>query len=374
MSRPSWLFSDGDLSSALEAYGREAERKISGLPDQALQSEDPDGIVSRLLDEYAVAPLQLDVDGVSKNVREIDVDVSRDPHRHIRDRSRPHFVKGYEFTCDYRYSGDSLLWKLKPSTYSSVLPAATVHGDAGERDGRVVLNASMAGNPDPEQLTREIDRELETIQKYIDWQSPQVSAFNTMLEGKLRSAVKVRLDRLKSANSLAAALGAQMMTGAPIPPRPTERPNSKQRSLPTPSRSQKEHDLFISHASEDKVAFVRPLAQALRNRGLYVWLDETELKLGDSLRRTIDRGLTASRYGVVVLSEKFFAKSWPQYELDGLVAREVDGVKVILPIWLGIKREQIVAHSPTLADRLAADAASSTIDEIADQIASVVRS
>ncbi|HYD12150.1 MAG TPA: toll/interleukin-1 receptor domain-containing protein [Allosphingosinicella sp.] len=53
-------------------------------------------------------------------------------------------------------------------------------------------------------------------------------------------------------------------------------------------------DVFISHASEDKKSVARPLASKLRRLGLTVWLDENELKLGDSLSRKIDEGLTKS--------------------------------------------------------------------------------
>jgi hypothetical protein len=82
-------------------------------------------------------------------------------------------------------------------------------------------------------------------------------------------------------------------------------------------------DVFISHASEDKDEVVRPLAYALQASGLGVWYDEFELRIGDSLRRKIDRGLVSSRFGVVVLSKAFFGRGWPEYELDGLVTRRV---------------------------------------------------
>lgn len=72
------------------------------------------------------------------------------------------------------------------------------------------------------------------------------------------------------------------------------------------------YDVFISHATEDKEEIVRPLATALVVRGLRVWYDEFELRIGDSLRRKIDAGLANSRFGVVVLSPNFFAKNWPQ--------------------------------------------------------------
>ena len=91
-------------------------------------------------------------------------------------------------------------------------------------------------------------------------------------------------------------------------------------------RSQVHYDFFISHASEDKEGFVRQLAETLEAKGAGVWYDEFTLNVGDSLRREVDRGLASSRFGVVVLSEAFFKKEWPQRELDGLVALETQGL------------------------------------------------
>jgi hypothetical protein len=111
-------------------------------------------------------------------------------------------------------------------------------------------------------------------------------------------------------------------------------------------------DVFISHASEDKGRVARPLAEALTSLGLQVWYDETTLRVGNSLRREIDRGLASASYGVVVLSPSFFRKSWPQKELDGLVSREELGVEIILPVWYKVSQSDIRRHSPTLADKL----------------------
>jgi Domain of unknown function (DUF1883)/TIR domain len=132
-------------------------------------------------------------------------------------------------------------------------------------------------------------------------------------------------------------------------------------------------DVFISHASEDKAPVARPLTEALQARGISVWLDDFELKIGDSLRRKIDVGLANSAFGVVVLSRNFFAKGWPQYELDGLVTRQVSGEQTLLPVWHEITKDEVVAHSPSLADKIARSTAQFTIEEIAQEIAEVVR-
>lgn len=137
-----------------------------------------------------------------------------------------------------------------------------------------------------------------------------------------------------------------------------------------PSR---EYDVFISHASEDKEAVVRPLAHALRDGGLVVWYDEFELRIGDSLRRKIDLGLAKSRFGVVVLSRTFLGKGWPNYELDGLVTRSVSGEQVLLPIWHEITKQEVINYSPSLADKVARSTATQTIDEIAAEIIELVQ-
>jgi hypothetical protein len=63
-------------------------------------------------------------------------------------------------------------------------------------------------------------------------------------------------------------------------------------------------DVFISHASEDKEAFVEPLATELRKRGLKVWFDKFELKVGDSLRhRSKNKGTGRTQGCTPVLTE-----------------------------------------------------------------------
>lgn len=137
----------------------------------------------------------------------------------------------------------------------------------------------------------------------------------------------------------------------------------------------KDYDVFVSHASEDKDSMVRPLAAALQAEGLVVWYDEFELRIGSSLRRSIDAGLANSRFGVVVLSESFFKKDWSNYELDGLVTRELaaGGRQLILPLWHRVTKDEVIQYSPSLADKLALRTADYTVEEIAAEIAGVIR-
>jgi TIR domain len=130
-------------------------------------------------------------------------------------------------------------------------------------------------------------------------------------------------------------------------------------------------DAFIAHASEDKEPFVRHLAVEL-SKECRIWYDDFTLRVGDRLRRKIDEGLAQSRYGIVVLSPNFFNKHWPQEELDGLVQREVNGRKVILPVWLDVGYPEVRGYSVTLADRMAARAEQG-LAEVVRQLSEVIR-
>lgn len=131
--------------------------------------------------------------------------------------------------------------------------------------------------------------------------------------------------------------------------------------------------VFISHASEDKDEVVRPLATALLERGLKVWYDEFELKIGDSLRRKIDKGLAKSKFGIVVLSRNFIRKGWTNYELDGIISKANTGEQVLLPIWHEITKREVIDFSPSLADKVARNTSTYTVEEIANEIADLIK-
>jgi hypothetical protein len=141
-----------------------------------------------------------------------------------------------------------------------------------------------------------------------------------------------------------------------------------------PSPDEKPYDVFVCHAFADKEEIVRPLVSALGDAGLSVWYDESSVAIGDNLRRKIDAGLVRSRFGLVVLSPAFFSGGWKQYELDGLVSLEVGGERqVILPVWHNVTAADVLAHSPSLAAKVARSTAEYSVEQIAAEVAEVAK-
>ncbi len=140
--------------------------------------------------------------------------------------------------------------------------------------------------------------------------------------------------------------------------------------MPKKQSAIKKEDLFISHASEDKDDFVRPLANLLRQYELDVWYDEFELSIGKSLSRSIDKGIANSNFGLIVLSKSFFNKNWTEYELKSLNSFEIENGDVLLPLWKDVTVKEVRKFSPYLADKFALTTKDS-IEDIAIKIIEV---
>ena len=92
---------------------------------------------------------------------------------------------------------------------------------------------------------------------------------------------------------------------------------------------------FISHAHADKARFVTPFAAALRNPGaVAVWVDEWEMKLGDSLvEKIFGEGLQAANV-IAVVSNHSISSKWVREELNYATVRRIKGKARILPVIL----------------------------------------
>lgn len=128
------------------------------------------------------------------------------------------------------------------------------------------------------------------------------------------------------------------------------------------------YDFFISHAWKDKEDFVNGLVSAAKEAGLDVWDDQSAIVWGDSIRQKIDDGLRRSFFGVVVLSPNFFERPWTQYELDGIVQRDLSGAGRLLPIWHRLTQDDVAAKAPSLAGRLALPTSTYSTTQIVDEL------
>jgi|GEM_PF-1356556 len=112
---------------------------------------------------------------------------------------------------------------------------------------------------------------------------------------------------------------------------------------------------FISHDSRDKDLIARKLAESLSSRLCTVWYDEYSLKIGDSLRETIEEGIKDAKKCILILTKNYLTNpGWGKKEFNSIFTRElILNEKIVLPIWYGVTKKEIYEYSPSLADTFA---------------------
>lgn len=111
-------------------------------------------------------------------------------------------------------------------------------------------------------------------------------------------------------------------------------------------------DIFICHAKRDKKYYISPFLKALEGTDITYWIDEGEIRWGDSLFSKICEGISKSRYILVFLTKSFLKANWAQSELANAFSLERQRGKVfILPLLVAPHRD-IFSKYPLLIDKM----------------------
>lgn len=114
-------------------------------------------------------------------------------------------------------------------------------------------------------------------------------------------------------------------------------------------------EAFISHDSNDKKDVAERIAVGLQKLMCPVWYDEYSLKVGDSLRDSIEKGIKEAKKCIIIISPNFLInEGWTKAEFDSIYTREIiEKNNVMLPVWHNVTKEQVYQYSPRLADKVA---------------------
>jgi hypothetical protein len=360
------LFAEVDADAVFAAQLERAKSEVNSLDEDFLLQVDDESYALRILSKVRVDPLHFKFDEAHISTHERMIPSEQHPgHKFFLEPGRSYSRQIIRYHLPF--DGDPGLLRCYPNPRIMWSMKVDVQGHEICFD---LVN--WGGKPD--EVKREADNIFGSIRQQHEHLAKQVEVFNTSAQSQILQLLAGRREKLKKDGDFVTALGL------PVKEPPSERAVNSSRQHRPPARpslqpkptAASSWDVFISHASEDKEDFVRDLAHALGAQDLKVWYDEFTLSLGDSLRRSIDNGLANSRFGIVVLSHNFFAKEWPQRELDGLVAKEVISGKLILPVWHNVTKEDVAAFSPILADRLAVSSDKGT-EQVVNEILNAIK-
>jgi len=232
------LFTDGDLSYALEQHVEKAAAYVDKIPqDQFIASTD-EQIVAHVVAEMAITPLELHVESKTLEQQEAQVDVSHDRNRAFFDQEGPFYVPGTRLTISIPYTGQPELWRIAPGHFWVTHPRANVRSPGKDGVGQIDIIIEHPSDVDSaEPVRRLLDETLREIEQCLAAQRAEVDRRNAELQPAIRQAIERRRRSLRQSTAIAAALNIPLKhrEGAPeVAPIPIRR--KLKRPLPSPPR------------------------------------------------------------------------------------------------------------------------------------------
>ena len=194
------LFLEGDGHAAMQGQLNGATTEIGKLEEQRILNTDPDALAQYFVQKYAVKVPTLDVDNLAAEHHERKVRVFDQFDRREFD------VPGEAYDIELPFDGDADVFKIRPNTFGSNPPVATVRGSS--------LHFTISGRAlEATAVKRQIDETVASIEQYLGWHRQMWQSFQTQLQVAVRQAIDDRRGRLlqqKGSASQLAGLGIKL--------------------------------------------------------------------------------------------------------------------------------------------------------------------
>lgn len=128
----------------------------------------------------------------------------------------------------------------------------------------------------------------------------------------------------------------------------------------------KQYDVFISHASKDKIDYIEKLVSSIKKLNVNCFYDTDVISWGDNWKQKILKGTDNSEFAIIVISKNFFDGDWTNKELNEFMKKQnQSGQKVVLPLLYEVTINEMKDRYPFLSDIQALKSADLSCDEIA---------
>lgn len=224
------LFSDGELSSALDAKLAGLKGTVYSIPREQFLATSIDTLVEHLLGPLTIEPLVLHEDQLQMDHAEAEVDVTGRFEYDVGRGGRVH-AAGHRLTFYLPYSGDSDLWRLRPNMWSTGMP----RGDVDPRRSVLAISFTNTTNTEPDRYKRDFDSALQSIRQMIGAQAQMLAQYHSGLDSRIRAIIGQRRVEVEKLHGLAAAFNIPVVKKAGMPEfKPVEMAKRITRPLPRP--------------------------------------------------------------------------------------------------------------------------------------------
>lgn len=195
-----YLFSDGDIFAVVEGRKKQIEEEINGLDRNRILNASIEDLCGYIEEKFRLQTPILHEEQAVADQNEGTVEVY-DTWRYARDREDgPLLLTGTIVDLTVPFTGDPELFRVRPSTYTTVLPIAEVRGST------LVFKVS-GRDMNPEQVKNELNSQIKTVNEYLGWLRSSTDPFNAGIRDLARTLIERRRQKLLADQNLVSALG-----------------------------------------------------------------------------------------------------------------------------------------------------------------------
>ncbi|MDP3695486.1 MAG: hypothetical protein Q8R42_05185, partial [Desulfocapsaceae bacterium] len=182
MVREDHLFSNVDWFSVERNQRENLAKDISSYNGDRLLNTSVDDLCDYFVEKYQIIAPTLHEDKIVVDQNEVEIDVSHDPMRGIRDRSRPFYIKGTEIEVTIPFNGEAEAFKIQPTSYTVNPPHAIV------RNQEIILKI-QGTNLSPESVQNSIQSTISCIKQYLSTLHTNVSGWNSTIHKQAKQQI-----------------------------------------------------------------------------------------------------------------------------------------------------------------------------------------
>ncbi|ESX10828.1 hypothetical protein X768_13950 [Mesorhizobium sp. LSJC265A00] len=197
------LFCSVDWHSVTEIQRQRVAREIAAIDGDRLLNTSTDSLTDYIVEKFQINALTLIEAAISIDQQEVDIDVSQDWNRDIRDRSRSFMVEGTSYEVEVPFKGDASLFNVQPTTFNMNPPTGKVRGHS--------LFFSISGtNLDASGVRTSIERTLSSVKSSLSVIAKDAAGFNSSLRGLATEQIEQRKKKLLNDRNIVSEIGFPM--------------------------------------------------------------------------------------------------------------------------------------------------------------------
>lgn len=198
--RTDLLFCQVDWHSVERHVRDTVTKEIDEYDGDRLLNTSSDDLCSYFVKKHEVVVPILNEEGIIADQKETKIDISQDPMRFIRDRSRPYYISGTCVEIEIPFSGDEAVFQIQPTEFSLNPPRGEI------RQHKLILRI-QGENLEPDKVKNDLDNRIREVREYLDRLRNNASGLNNSLPQLVQENIERRRKKLLGDRNLVSSLG-----------------------------------------------------------------------------------------------------------------------------------------------------------------------